>query len=257
MYSVSCAQNHEAKEAEMTDWVIDHLKGQVKSVSIAKYNIVVDKNSHSESYLRDSSVIHYTSSGFRSEKRLDQTDSKVKSLINAGKTVSDSKGYKKYDAQGNCVEINNAESHCYYTYDDAGNMLSSDCEELQFHTRAQSLYQYDFKNREVASQNYRGKVETGSSTFKYNEQNSLIEQVNKFETRIDSTKFTFGYDEYGNMTWEKNYASRQFPNAAEGGHTTLWFTYKYKYDSHGNWLQKRSYSFDEPFEIINRIIEYY
>ena len=86
--------------------------------------------------------------------------------------------------------------------------------------------------------------------IKYDFKGNVIESIsyNAINGSVNS-KTTYKYDEKGNEIAVNRY------NA--DGTMNYKYTYKYEFDTTGNWIKKTIINDDKPKELTERVIEYY
>jgi YD repeat-containing protein len=158
-----------------------------------------------------------------------------------------------------------------YSYNEGGALISIDSYRDGEFVRSDKDYKYDENNRLIWR-----KGNDSEWTFEYDDKGKLIKQVEKnshnsiwtetFEYdkkgfrkktntsiklpdgRITQSQSTYSYDKHGSLI-ETMYRK-------DDGSETV-FSYGFKYDTQGNWVEKISYYNGEPGQVWRRSIKYY
>ncbi|HUH72766.1 MAG TPA: hypothetical protein VLZ75_00025 [Chitinophagales bacterium] len=146
------------------------------------------------------------------------------------------------DNKGNKIEMkefdfyNTLKYTNIYNYDENGNQIE--------------FLEYD-KNHDLQSQVIFKYNEIGKKSEIYSSRKSLI--MGKYDLYYGTfkSKYTYVYDEKGNVVLEMRYGK------TDENETILKLEYFYEYDKIGNWISKTILENDEPQFILERKIDYY
>jgi YD repeat-containing protein len=136
-----------------------------------------------------------------------------------------------------------------YAYDAAGNVSKESNYDKDNLLTGYSEMVYDANKNIVELRKYDAKGVLGDKRQKkYNAQNRLIEEAT-FTGSNPRSKRTLSYDAQGNQTDETFLDIKS--------NTTIKTTYKYTYDSHGNWTKKEKWEGGVLRHTASRTISYY
>lgn len=111
----------------------------------------------------------------------------------------------------------------------------------------QTLYEYDGKGNLIEENVYEGEVVKNKIKYTYYNKNLRDKTVYYWDPndkyyKIDN-KYVYGYDKDGNIISLKTHKGDSY-------------TYKYEFDSKGNWIRKTVSNQGQPTQVIVRKIEY-
>ena len=176
--------------------------------------------------------------------------------------------------KGEKVKSYNALKALYF--DEEGNII----EEIYYgqgsSIKLKTAYIYDEAGKLIESEDEYESGTTGKSIYKTDEKGNIIEE----KAFLDSSLFSIlykTYDEYGNMIKEKTLKAdstqrshivytydkkrniiEQIFLTTDGRNVSFKWRYEYKFDNKKNWVWRLKYdSYDEPYLITEREIEYY
>ncbi|MDO8805852.1 MAG: hypothetical protein Q7R35_15635 [Elusimicrobiota bacterium] len=253
------------------DWSEMKLMGKVKSIRQLSY-LAVEKDGKAQKRSRpdevtsrgyDSFKIVFNTKGNKIEKqwlKLDGSletrhtykyDAKGRLIVERRVGEQQGKCVSKYDAKGNKTQescsdqVEGTESKSIYKYDEKGNLIEQNCADCS--PESKTTYKYDEKGNlaEATSE----KDDFLAYVSKYDESGNPVEQ-NAYDLGSPTSKFVNIYDEKGNLTEMKSYAT--------DGNLNSTTTYKYNYDTAGNWVQQIEYDgAATPKYILERTIKYF
>lgn len=181
----------------------------------------------------------------------------------------------RYDEKGNLVKENiydfngKLSSKMTYKYDAKGNRIEAIFHNPDDSQGDYSTFKYDDLGNLIESNNYRpdGSL-MGRQTYTFDHNGFLIEETSAFFSQSnnfgknDLSKYTYQYDEKGNMVEKRWYMSiisiqngiivHKSPEKL-----TSIFIIKYEYDSIGNWIKKSEFEDGKLISISEREIDYY
>jgi hypothetical protein len=280
----------------------DDISEPVKSVRIKEswYHGLRDKRYPETSYL--SSICSFSENGILKERLFysevgDLTYRWQRSLSDQGKIQSEVK-YKKndilitkgtyiYDSEGRRSQSDiylfdgKLDKQIRFIYDDQG-ILKEQHELKDGQLTLKTIYEYDENNNLLSFTNYDKdqKMEV-KEEHRYGPDGNIVSSViiNKSETVIAS--MVYKHDDHGRKTEVMAFSKGgriefrrlfQYNDQGDmsrmtvysrGGHFSDCEAYRYKYDEHGNWIEKHEStarvdtSYQCPIRIVYRSIEYY
>jgi hypothetical protein len=208
--------------------------------SFTKYQKV--KHSYDEAGRRESTKGFDRTPNVITSLNIDETTDKVKFTVRY-KYRDDNKLKQKteYDSKGRITDITQ------YTYNSIG-LLTKE-ESVSGDYKDWYVYQYDDSGKIINKKWFdsdEGLLENETNVFVDNQLDSSIWE-NYSEGELEG-KITYKY-ENGNETEIVEFDI--IDNTK-----TVW-TYKYKYDSHNNWIEKEAHTYKNEYYITYREIEYY
>ncbi|MCW3128475.1 MAG: hypothetical protein JWO03_4133 [Bacteroidetes bacterium] len=159
---------------------------------------------------------------------------------------------KKYDLNGNCTEEESARNRKRYTYNEKGNCVMMEESAGHFHeSKFVTIYTYDDSCRLIRA--VRTGPDTVYTTYKYYENDSLVEQIQTNLEENTTLAISYKYDDHGN-----NIEVNQIVNThSEIGEMPYNQKSEYKYDNKGNWISRTRHFSNRPFIREERSITYY
>ncbi len=247
------------------DSAAENLKANVKSIDYKSYKVRKDGSEHLKYFKR----YQFDRRGHLVEK------------INFGyDNQPDSRELYKYQNL-HLTEVNVLKSTgkkdktTRYDYDNTGKLRRITKTNYSGDVEYEILYEYDTRGRLIKKEKNIPSISyTLTESFVYN--NDIPKPVIKHKkTRIGSTKETYKYDEQNRLIEKSEYnAVGELYNTIkysynekgdkisldkydDKGNKTYWETYVYQYDDKGNWTQKTTYKKGEKFSVEKREITYY
>lgn len=173
----------------------------------------------------------------------------------------------KYDKKGNRIEHYKSsnkkrgsklqEAHSAiqnwkvtYTYDINGNKIEENAIETTDNISTKKTYKYDKKGNIVEFLSKLNNNTISKSIFKHDKKGNLIEWKIFNTNGSLEYKLTYKYDKENNLVESNEYSS-------EGSGLKKIGILKFENDKHGNWIQQIKYKNKTPFQITERIIEYF
>lgn len=271
----SYAQRPKAPERQaLSDTDYDFsLYGNVSSIKVSSYDLVVRSGVESKGEFHDSNVIVLTSRGDLS-----------KATIYFGEGFWGTCTYF-YDKQGRLIraETHDADTGSYegktafnygtngkaserIVYERNGSISCKDkytCDAQKRITNEARYYDGKLSSKTVNTYGSNGLI---SKSVMYDEHGKvLISKEWKYDGYKNLTRFT-SYDEYGNKSYEETYKydSRGYMISSTELNIDIFYgcdlTHKYKYDAKGNVIERRTYSNDsgrlEPLSVTIYTINY-
>ncbi|MFJ1427832.1 hypothetical protein ACILD6_04405 [Capnocytophaga canimorsus] len=263
------------------------LKGKVKSVRTAGYTVVEKFGEIRKGKITDLDDFINFGSFFDSFNLIDGlcVYNEKGDIIEINRYNSDGslnwKGVYKYDNKGNKIEENGYNSDgsfvskMIYKYDDKDNLIEENWSDSSGNIYDGPTYKYDDKGNQIEKNHYHsdGSFE-GKQIYKYDDKGNQIE-LNNYNYDGDFVgKITCKYDDKGNKVeaemhndWngfirlifkyddKNNVVEMNMYDSKEGSEDKI--TFKYEFDTKGNWVKLINYENDKPELIIEREIEYY
>jgi hypothetical protein len=211
---------HDSK-AQKNDWEKEGLKGKVKMVK----EIISIESERMGEWEKDTDKITYQIFNEKGNE-IEENEYKLDgSLYN--------RAICKYDVKDNRIEMDfyNSEN-CFlekftYNYDDKGNMIEKNGYSFDDSLWSKIIYKYDLNGNNIEESNSKYKY-----IYKYDDKGNKTEYYNCLDSSF-FTKTIYKYDEKGNYIEEIIYNL--------DGSIYSKYTFKYEYDSYGNWLKKIRY----------------
>lgn len=156
----------------------------------------------------------------------------------------------RYDEKGRKIERKNRDNNKYETYQYNGNLTEKKEYYPDGSLSLQRIYQYDHKGNltEETINDANGDLHQ-KNTYKYDRKGRKTERSQYNSEAILHTHHTFKYNTQGNLTEEKQCNPKN-------NHCTI-HTFQYQYDPQGNWIKCVEFLNKKPYEITERVIEYF
>ena len=249
----SCSE----EDTKETDWENNKLNGKFKSITEIKYDAVEKFGEFQKGSLGHKLISKYDKSGNLTEWTKYRSNESI-----------DSKSISKYDDNGNRTaeatykSDGSLKSEAVHKYDEIGNQKESAYYNYDHDfLGSKSIYKYDTSGNQTEE---RYMLSDGSlidkSICKYDESGNVIECATYNSDDTLSSKSTYKYDKSGNVSEETYYTSYDpFNYVPFNKHNK--YTYKYEYNSKGQWIKKITFKVrnvvSQAEVIIEREIEYY
>lgn len=150
-----------------------------------------------------------------------------------------------------------------YIYDSSGRLIEIDEYASDKTVLEKSLFTYDPEKRQAMVKwfSYRGADKDPSPTlfvYKFNDKGQIVERTTLKSDGSLVHRIVYSYDEKGNRQKESHYGEKNEFSYA--------FSYAYKYDAHGNWIERTKFDVgqdkgpepnDKGSTITYRVITYY
>lgn len=234
-------------EEVMNDLKKNNLKGKVKSMEEAVYDVVEKDGEIEKSNLNWKHLIVYNREGNKMMKKTYKLDGSVEDVY-----------MYKYDRKGRLIEelgtdaAGEYSTKMVYEYDDKGRMIEDNLWTPEYaHPISTSTYEYDEKGMLTESIIwYTSKKNRVMWKYVYEYNDKGQESVSKTYKEDGSLerKNIFEYNNKGDMISMVVESDRFDPSR---------HTYNYEYDEKGNWIRRIQTDQGEPYQIIERTIEYY
>lgn len=135
-----------------------------------------------------------------------------------------------------------------YDYNKKGNKAQESYYDSKSNLYEDRFYDYDSDGNIIKERRVNFKPKSFFETrYKYDDHNNIIEELITSSGGLNSTH-TYDYDENGNKIKQTNVVSDGLRWES---------TWKYKYDSYGNWVEKIAFEEGEAKFLLERTIKYY
>jgi hypothetical protein len=242
----SCFSDEEIKN----DLKENNLKGKVKSMEEAVYDVVEKDGGIEKSSLNWKHLVIYNKDGNKIMKKTYKLDG---SLEDVYKFIYDEKGRLLEEVGGDVA--GKYLTKMIYEYDNKGGMIEDNLWAPKYsHPIITRTHKYDEKGRLIESidwWSYRKSKVMWKYVYEYNDNGKVsIEKLYKDDRgRIKEwVNTSYEYNENGDKIREVIKSARFDPSI---------YTFKYKYDEKGNWIRRIQTDQGEPYQIMERTIEYY
>ena len=154
----------------------------------------------------------------------------------------------KYDERGNEIE-----SFCPLNWNKVDEYLASPDDIFEW-TTEKIIYKFDEKGNKIIEEHFNQITNDGykelfsKKTYAYDINNNKIEENEYDGKSLLKSKTNYSYNEKGDITEEIKYN--------DNGIVINKLSYKIKYDSIGNWIEKVNYLNNKPISILVRVISY-
>lgn len=253
-----------------TDWKKDQLKGKVKSIThlenyryqkdgkYTEWGILYNKKYTFDNTGRYTEYTELTSTGALSYKIKYAYNAKEKKATVSYFDKDEKPTIKKiwsYTNSGQLAQIqeynkeNRADWRYVYTYNNNGNRVLMESYRPDSTLYSKTTYSFDAKGNETGYLLQTPGYANSGRSYIYDDKGNRTEETWLNGKNEADFRFVNKYDAYGNMTEQQKYRQGKLSD------TTTW---KYEYDSKGNWTKRTQYSSDGvEFDIAERKIEYY
>ncbi len=178
----------------------------------------------------------------------------INTAMNNPKAIK--KSYE-YNNNGNILDYktfkqdNSLNIHESYSYDTKGNLI----EEIKYkpdgNIKMKLVYKYDENGNKITfEKHFNNQILFGTFFYKYDDAGNIIEEIRKDLNGELDYKWDINYNKKGLIIEKKVYKT---PSLI----LEKIITFKYKYDSKRNWIQKIKFQDGEPIYIFERRIEYF
>ncbi len=253
-------------------WKQHQLKGKAKSFALlenyryikdgkfTEWGILYNKKYFFDNLGRNTEYVEFYANG--------DLNSKIKYTYNTKEKVATISYFDKeekptikklwvYDSKGQLSEIQdytkeNKPGYRYvYTYNTNGNRVMEESYRPDNTPYSKATYTFDAKGNETGYLLQTQGYANSSRKYAYDDKSNKIEEIWLNGKEEITFRFVRAYDSNGNMIEELTYKGNEKAHSSKS-------TWKYEYDSKGNWIKRTQYTNDGvEFDIAERKITYY
>ncbi|MBI4946431.1 MAG: hypothetical protein HY840_08525 [Bacteroidetes bacterium] len=236
---------HNFEKNTKNDWVLQNLRGKVKSISENEYNAVQNAHKVKKGASTGSERYVFNEIGNMIEQSIYNPDGTLFSNFTC-----------TYDGNGNKIEQNRYTNgilfrRSTFTLDNNGNCTEETMYKPDGKLFRKFIYKYDDKGNKIEKNAYKpdGSI-TEKFTYKYDNNSNEIEENRFIADGSIADKSTFKYDDNSNKTEE----NKHNPN----GSIAYTSTFKYEYGKNINWIKRIEFDqYKKPIVVVEREIEYF
>ncbi len=254
-----------------TDWKLNQLKGKVKSLVLlenyrykkdgkfTEWGILYNKKYSFDNTGRYTEYVEFTNTGSLYYKIKYAYNKKENKTIVSHFDKEEKPTVKKlwsYNNKGQLTEIldytkdNKADWRYVYTYNTNGNRIMMESYKPDSTLYSKTTYSFDAKGNETGYLLQTPGYANSAKKYSYDDKGNKTEEIWLDGKNEITFRFVRLYDAYGNVIEEQKYngKDKQLDKA----------TWKFEYDSKGNWIKRTQYNSDGiEFDIAERTITYY